>query len=215
MVDLQSFGMQRSRQRLVAAGYDDIADVYLERFGTSNVRQEWLDRLVKNLPADGGRVLDLGCGAGVPVARTLDGLGHFVVGVDGSAQQIVRARRNVPAAAFIEADMCAVKFETASFDAVGAFYSITHIAPRQQGKLISKIAAWLKPNGTLVASFGAGAAGEWTGEWLGTTMYFGQSGKKATLKSLAAAGLSIRHSLVEKQDNEDAAFLWIDAVKSR
>ena len=26
---------------------------------------------------------------------------------------------------------------------------------------------WLKPGGIFVASFGSGAAGEWTGEWLG------------------------------------------------
>jgi SAM-dependent methyltransferase len=200
-------------RHLGAAGYDDIADAYLDRFGVSVVRQKWLGRLIDSLPSEGSRVLDLGCGAGIPVARDLVALGHFVVGVDGSAQQIARARRNVSAATFIEADMYEVEFEAASFDAIGAFYSITHIPPAQQGALISKMALWLKPGGTLVASFAAGAAGEWIGEWLGTTMFFGHCSEDATLRCLDDAGLKVRRSLVERQDNEDAFFLWIEAAK--
>ena len=115
--------MDTNPRNLVAAGYDDIADAYLDRFGVSVVRRKWLGRLIESLHSEGSRVLDLGCGAGIPVARELAALGHSVVGVDGSGQQIVRARRNVPTAIFIEADMCEVEFETASFDAVGAFYS--------------------------------------------------------------------------------------------
>src|SRR5215470_13181668 len=76
--------MDTNLRHLVAAGYDDIADAYLDRFGVSVVRQKWLDRLIESLPSEGRRVLDLGCGAGIPVARDLAALGHFVVGVDGS-----------------------------------------------------------------------------------------------------------------------------------
>ncbi|WP_088347317.1 MULTISPECIES: class I SAM-dependent methyltransferase [Rhodomicrobium] len=207
--------MSTDPKRIVASGYDDVADVYLERFGFSTVRRKWVGRLIDALPVGGGQVLDLGCGAGIPVARDLAALGHAVVGVDGSAQQVVRARRNVPEAMFIEADMCEVAFEAGSFDAVGAFYSITHIPPIQQGPLIANIAAWLRPGGTLVASFGTGAAGEWTGEWLGTTMFFGHNGEAKTLGYLADSGVRVRASSVEKQDNEEAAFMWIEAVKDR
>jgi hypothetical protein len=63
--------MTNDPKRLVLAGYDDIADAYLERFGVSTVRQKWLSRLRESLPAGGGSVLDLGCGAGIPVARDL------------------------------------------------------------------------------------------------------------------------------------------------
>jgi SAM-dependent methyltransferase len=205
--------MDINPRHLVAAGYDAIADAYLDRFGVSAVRQKWLGHLIESLPLKGGRVLDLGCGAGIPVARDLAALGHSVLGVDGSAQQIVRACRNVPAATFVQADMCEVEFDTASFDAVGAFYSITHLVPAQQGQLISKIAAWLKPGGTLIASFGAGEGGEWIGEWLGTMMFFGHDGEEATLKCLRDARLNVRRCLVERQDNEDAAFLWIEATR--
>src|SRR3712207_6290066 len=100
--------MKGDPQRVVFGGYDKVADIYLGRFGASAVRQRWFERLVAGLPRSGGRVVDLGCGAGVPVARDLTELGHAVIGVDGSSQQIARARRNVPRAEFIEADMCSV-----------------------------------------------------------------------------------------------------------
>ena len=111
--------------------------------------------------------------------------------------------------------MCEVAFEVGSFNAVGAFYSITHVPRTHQGPLMANIAAWLKPGGIFVASFGSGAAGEWTGEWLGTTMFFGHNSEAETLKCLTDSGLNVRHSSVEKQDNEEAAFMWVEAVKGR
>jgi SAM-dependent methyltransferase len=206
--------MTTSPRHLVAAGYDRIADAYLDRFGVSAVRHKWLDHLIQSLPAGGGRVLDLGCGAGIPVARDLAALGHSVLGVDGSAEQIARARRNVPAATFLEADMCEAQLDVGAFDAIGAFYSITHVPAVEQGTLLSKIARWLKPGGTFVASFGSGPAGDWTGEWLGMTMFFSHSSEDATLASLRDAGLIVRHSQVERQDNEDVDFLWVAAIRS-
>lgn len=206
--------MTTPARRLVAAGYDRIADAYLDRFGVSAVRRKWFDHLVESLPTNGARVLDLGCGAGIPIARDLAALGHSVLGVDGSAEQVARARHNVPAAMFLEADMCEVELDGGSFDAAGAFYSITHVPAAEQGALLAKIARWLRPGGMLVASFGAGPAGDWTGEWLGTTMFFGHGGEDATLASLGDAGMIVRRSQIERQDNEDAVFLWVAAVKA-
>lgn len=129
--------MSHDPKRIVISGYDVVADAYLERFGVSAVRQKWLGRLIDGLPVGGGRVLDLGCGAGIPVARDLAARGHTVTGVDGSTKQVAKARWNVPDAIFLEAE---------------------------QGPLIQNIARWLKPGGMLVASFGTGAAREWTAE---------------------------------------------------
>jgi hypothetical protein len=46
-------------------------------------------------------------------------------------------------------------------------------------------------------------------------MFFGHSGEAETLRHLADAGLKVRESSVEKQDNEEVAFIWIEAVKNR
>lgn len=204
--------MSDDPKHLVATSYDMIADTYLETFGVSSVRSKWLHILMAHLPASGGRVLDLGCGAGVPVARALVQAGHSVVGVDSSAMQIAKARELVPDATFVHADMGSIRFEDASFDAVCAFYAITHLPAAEQGKLFRDIAGWLEPGGVFVASLGCGPAGDWTGEWLGTPMFFSHAGEERNLISIEEAGLVIERAEVERQDNEDAAFLWVVAT---
>jgi ubiquinone/menaquinone biosynthesis C-methylase UbiE len=59
-------------KQIVADGYDQIAETYaawVERGGSGH-RQSHLAVLEAELP-DGARILDLGCGAGIPVARDL------------------------------------------------------------------------------------------------------------------------------------------------
>ncbi len=77
----------------------------------------WIAELCDRIPTIAA-VLDLGCGCGVPVARSLAQAGHTVTGVDISEVQIRRARQLVPAATFIRADATAATFPAASFDAV-------------------------------------------------------------------------------------------------
>jgi SAM-dependent methyltransferase len=105
---------------IVARGYDFVAETYLEQHGRSQVRDRWLDELIRRLPPR-ARVLDLGCGAGVPVALRLTERGFDVLGIDVSIRQIELARINVPAAEFLQADMTGVGFAPASFDAIAAF----------------------------------------------------------------------------------------------
>ena len=81
--------------KLVATGYDQIANSYLEQFGHSAVRARKLSEFADLLPSR-AHVLDLGCGAGVPVAGDLIARGFEVTGVDTSAQQIERARCKCP-----------------------------------------------------------------------------------------------------------------------
>jgi cyclopropane fatty-acyl-phospholipid synthase-like methyltransferase len=198
--------------RLVASGYDEIGETYLSRFGSSVVREKWLGVLTAKMPAQ-GHVLDLGCGAGIPVARELAAQGFSVVGVDVSSEQTARARANVPGATFVRADMSDVMLDQASFDGIGAFYAITHVPATEQGALFKRIASWLKPGGVLVASLGTGAEGDWIGEWLGTTMFFSHNSEATSLALLRDAGLAIEQARVEQQDNEQASFLWVVAVR--
>ncbi|KJC55665.1 hypothetical protein UP10_38975 [Bradyrhizobium sp. LTSPM299] len=200
------------RKRLVAAGYDAIVDAYLGRFGVSEVRDRKLAEIADGLCV-GARVLDLGCGAGVPAARDLTARRFEVTGVDGSARQIEHARRNVPNARFIHADMVSVNFPPASFEAIAAFYSITHVPREEHAMLLEGIARWLTPGGRFVGSFGATPAEDWTGDWLGTTMFFSHHDAETTKRLVSDAGLAITKAEVIQQDNEDARFLWITAYK--
>jgi cyclopropane fatty-acyl-phospholipid synthase-like methyltransferase len=197
---------------LVADAYDEITGKYLARFGASTVRDHWLSELLVRLPAQGGgRVLDLGCGAGIPVARALAAAGHAVVGVDGSARQLALARGNVRAAEFIHAEMTTIDLPARSFDAAVAFYSITHVPRSEHDHLLRRIAEWLKPGGLLVASLGADALPDWSGEWLGTQMFFSHYDAETNLKLLRDADFKIERAQVMDQDHDDARFLWVVA----
>jgi cyclopropane fatty-acyl-phospholipid synthase-like methyltransferase len=199
------------QKRLAALGYDHIADSYLERFGHSSVRAAKLAELIEQLSA-GASILDLGCGAGIPVASELVTSGFRVTGVDASRGQIERARRNVAGAHFIKADMASVEFAPESFDAVLAFYSLTHLPKSEHASMIERLARWLRPGARFLANFGA-AEGEWSEEWLGTTMFFSHHHPEMTKRLVQDAGLRLRRVEMLKQDNEEAVFLWITAHK--
>jgi cyclopropane fatty-acyl-phospholipid synthase-like methyltransferase len=199
------------QKQLVALGYDRIADSYLERFGHSAVRAAKLTEVIERLPA-GASILDLGCGAGIPVASQLVTSGFSVTGVDASRGQIERARRNVTEAHFIQADMASVEFASESFDAVLALYSLTHLPKSEHASMIERLARWLRPGGKFLANFGA-AEGEWSEEWLGTTMFFSHHHPETTKRLVQNAGLRLRRIEMLKQDNEEAVFLWITAHK--
>ena len=148
------------------AGYDRIAD----RFAGWGARVEGdpRERFVAEfavLVRPGGRVLDLGCGAGLPSTRWL-AESFAVVGVDISAEQIARARRNVPAAELVLGDLRDIDFEAASFDGVCALYSISHVPRADHARLFASVRRWLRPGGIFLASLGAGDLAAWNGDWL-------------------------------------------------
>src|SRR2546423_3353777 len=62
--------------RLVAEGYDRVADAYERLEGEREwPRRRWLDDLLGLLPPH-SRLLDLGCGSGIPATRAIVDLGH-------------------------------------------------------------------------------------------------------------------------------------------
>jgi len=200
---------------IVARGYDHIADVYLEWTTGSPLRERWLNELSNILPLRGD-VLDLGCGAGIPVARRLTEMGFSVLGIDGSSRQIALACKNEPHAEFRLADMVSVSFPIASFAAITAFYSITHVRRAEHAAMFKRIAKWLKPGGIFLASLGYRDTPGWTGEWLGTTMYFSHFDAETNITLVEEAGLVIRQREIigEEESGKMTEFLWVVAQKT-
>jgi ubiquinone/menaquinone biosynthesis C-methylase UbiE len=117
-------------KRVVEEGYDRVALRYAQLEGEESwPRMRWVRRVLADLPA-GAAVLDLGCGAGVPVGPEVVRR-RFFTGVDISAAQIELARANVPEAEFLHADLTNVELPETSFDAAFSFYAIDHV-PREQ-----------------------------------------------------------------------------------
>jgi ubiquinone/menaquinone biosynthesis C-methylase UbiE len=132
---------------LVAESYDRIAERYLEWRAQQHREStgQWVSVLSERLPP-GSKVLDLGCGAGIPLTKNL--AERFeVTGLDISPRQIDLARENVPNARFIVGDMVVHDFRSQSFDAVVASYSLFHVPRAEHEMLLGRIGSWLRPGG--------------------------------------------------------------------
>src|ERR1700722_6873314 len=150
----------RTRQRdLVRRGYDAVSAAYRGDDAEPAQYASWVASLAALLPP-GARVLDLGCGNGIPGTRSLCARGLQVIGVDFSGVQLRRARRLVPAARLIQADMTALQLRPASADAVVSLCGLSHVPLADQQALFPRIRDWLRPGGYFLAIVGAG---RWTG----------------------------------------------------
>jgi cyclopropane fatty-acyl-phospholipid synthase-like methyltransferase len=181
----------RDPKAIVREGYDAISLTYRrEDFIFENTGyQQFLAELDRHLP-EGGKVLDLGCGCGIPTARHLAKT-HDVVGVDISQTQIARAQTLVPSGEFLRADMTEVEFPKASFDAIVSLFAIIHVPLEEQPALFKSIAAWLKHGGLLLVTLGAQ---EWTGtmsEWHGAEMYWSHAGRDTYVEWLTELGFTL------------------------
>lgn len=175
-------------KQLVEQSYDRCAAAY-EAARRQSTHPE-LALLIERLP-DNAHVLDIGCGAGVPIAHTL--AYHFAVtGVDISAAQIRRARNHVPIGRFIHSDIMQLDFPPATFDAVIAFYTIFHLPREEHANLLQHIHTWLKPGGYLLATVTQVAEEAYTeDDFFGVTMYWSNYGLADYRQLLTTIGFTV------------------------
>ena len=201
----------------VARGYDRVGGRYgeLALKADFDERARYVDALIDGLPS-GARLLDLGCGAGVPTTRRL--AEHFeVTGVDISQRQVERARYNVPGATFLWADMSSLDLPAASFDAVTAFYSIIHVPRDEQPELLRSIATWLRPCGPLAATLGAESVeAAYDDFWPGVSMFWSSFDSATGCRMIEDAGLGIASACERTSESPGGGsetFLWVVARK--
>lgn len=202
-------------RRLVRRGYDVLGGRYHEWTSANDPRYrlDHLEQLVARLEA-GSRVLELGCGPGLPVAQEL-APDHVYVGVDVSLTQLRLSRANAPCALLVLADMDDLAFAPASFDAVVAFYSIIHVPRAAHADLFGRIADWLRPGGLFVANLGARDDPGSTDDWIDGVEMFWSSFDAATNEQLLAdSGFELERSEVLKnfEDGREVEFLWVVAA---
>ncbi|WP_020668036.1 class I SAM-dependent methyltransferase [Amycolatopsis nigrescens] len=201
--------MTADPKETVRRGYDAASRHYRADDAGDGQYGPWLARLSEVLP-ERGRVLDLGCGCGIPVSRALAATGHDVTGVDLSDVQIARARELVPAATFHRADATALRFPADSFDAVVCLYVLIHLPLPEQPALLNRIAGWLRPGGRLLATTGhratTGAESDWLGS--GATMWWSQADAETYDSWLGEAGLLVEDRDFVPEGDGGHALFW-------
>ncbi|WP_339812448.1 class I SAM-dependent methyltransferase [uncultured Imperialibacter sp.] len=183
-------------KEIVREGYDKLSSDYRIHFAASHEAsyEPWLNSFVQYLKAD-DKILELGCGDGLPVARFLSQR-HRYLGVEISPAQVALARANVPEGTFEVADMTKLFLQTGEFAGIVALYSLIHVPIEQQPALIEAMYIWLQAGGCVLAIVGAKA---WTGiekDWIvaGTTMYWSHADSNTYIKWFSSAGFTIEET---------------------
>jgi len=116
------------------------------------VEKPWLDHFLKFIP-EGGDILDLGCGAGEPIASYFMRHGHSIVGLDASSNMIDLARENTPNGDWRLGDMRSFDFPE-RFHGIIGWNSFFHLTRDEQRCALPNIIQHLHPGGVLMLTVG-------------------------------------------------------------
>lgn len=175
---------------IVRRGYDRISTAYRDDVGSTNAEYPlWLHTYLFPRLTSSAKVLDLGCGNGVPATRML--AERFdVTGVDISDAQIARARQLVPGGTFIRADMTSLELPRESFHAIVVFFALIHVPIEEQRDLLGRVSRWLVPGGLFLATVGHEICTN-VGDFYGAPMYWSHADAPTYVHWLNDAGIDV------------------------
>lgn len=171
---------------------EEVASPYLDQPGYRALFEEFIARLER-----GSEVLDLGCGPGIPIARMLSH--HFAVtGLDFSPKMVTAARRNVPMAEFVVADMTKMQIPR-TFSGIVASYSLLCLPPGKFLLAARNICAALKLGGLCFIALNDGDGGGLV--QLGTRVVYAHAYSEADVRTAFStlAVLDIRRDIVQSE----------------
>lgn len=177
-------------------GYDAAAADYAARrnpqIGVAEVAH-W----AASMPA-GAAVLDVGCGTGVPLAKTLIDAGLDVWALDASPRMAAAFRRNFPGVPVVCEAVERSDLFARRFDAVIAWGLLFLLDPEAQAAAVRNMAQALHPAGRLLFTSPADAC-EWTDVLTRTRSV--SLGREAYRELLSSAGLVLAAEYDDQGDN--------------
>ena len=172
----------------VAAGYDRIADRWLEVSAYGVAQVERAIAFAKNK----GVALEVGCGTG-RLMGLLGKHGFRTDGLDVSPAMIALARDRHPEARLYHADICRWELPR-SYDLIVAWDSVWHVPLSDQAAVLAKLCRGLAAGGVLVfTTGGTDGPDERRDSCMGPPMYHSTLGVPGTLEVIAGAGCVCRH----------------------
>ena len=134
--------------KLNKRAWDNIGKKYDDK--TETPISDIFTTFTEKLP-EKGKVLDLGCGTGLPYARHLVEKGFNVLGVDLSEEMVKVASKNVPEASFVQLSMNEITYRD-EFDGVVSSFSMLLLPPDLFKETASQIYSALVEGGYLYLS---------------------------------------------------------------
>ena len=136
--------------------------------GDRLIEGAWLDRFQALLPSHAS-VLDLGCGSGRPIARSLMERGYKVTGVDAAPAMIALCQQDYPSGDWHLADMRTLSLGR-TFDGLIAWDSFWHLSPDDQRRTMAIFRTHARPHAALMFTSGR-TSGESVGTLGGEPLY--------------------------------------------
>lgn len=214
--------MSDAPEGIVEYAYDHISEWYLQWVESQkSPREKYTKKLLEKLQPSPS-ILELGCGPGIPILKSLLDQGAQVVANDISTKQIEIAKAHCPEAKLITGDMTTLTFEPESFHGAISFYTLFHLPRSKLKTMLIKIHNWLKPGGIFVFNLATIDEEEIHGEFLGYGMFwssYGVDGNQALLKEIGFDLLQVEvlqagdGKLEEDDPDFDAEFMWVVARK--
>ena len=199
-------------KEIVRKGYNIVAEKYTSKRFDDLTEMNFLPEFANYIPK-GGKVLDLGCGAGIPFTRYLSDRFN-VTGIDISPKQIELACKNVPNATFLCEDMTNMNFLDAEFHGVLAYYSIIHVPRNEQKSLFQDIYRILKINGVILISLHSTDDPESIyDDFFDAKMYWSGFDAKTNIEILEKVGFHIIWTKLVDDSLGDSKHLFVFAQK--
>jgi 2-polyprenyl-3-methyl-5-hydroxy-6-metoxy-1,4-benzoquinol methylase len=129
-------------------GYDDIAELFMsarDRTIGADVVRAWSARLAR-----GARVLDVGCGFGVPITQVLVDEGFRVHAVDASPSMVRAFSQRLPEVPVECADAADCRMLEDAYHGIVAWGLIFLLPPAMQADVLTRLAAAVEPGGHLL-----------------------------------------------------------------
>ncbi len=162
--------------------------------GRSLMEAPWLDRFLALLPARPS-VLDIGCGAGEPIARYLIDRGCAVTGIDSAEPLIALCRERFPQQAWQVADMRELSLGR-RFDGLVAWDSFFHLGHDDQRLMFPRFRQHAAEGAALLFTSGP-EHGEAIGNFEGEPLYHASLAPEEYRRLLDENGFAVIDHVVE------------------
>jgi 2-polyprenyl-3-methyl-5-hydroxy-6-metoxy-1,4-benzoquinol methylase len=184
---------------MVQRAYDEMAIEYVS--GRDELKTKKYLKLFTNLLRKNSTILDLGCGAGVPVDDVLVKQGFYVVGIDISTKMIELASKNCKGCEYRVADIQDLKYGEYSVGGIICLYTMFHLPRNKHAEILRVMASFLPINGPLLISMGDR---EWEGvhTMYGQKVWASQWGIDKNLQLVKNAGFEIIFDTIDKSGRE-------------
>ncbi|MFW9994221.1 MAG: class I SAM-dependent methyltransferase [Candidatus Odinarchaeota archaeon] len=204
--------MKKDMREIVEKGYEEGDYQSYYRLTSKLTRREkrFFTKLIDLIP-EGGTILDLGSGTGIPYDRFLVKRGFKVTGIDISSKHVKMARENVLGANYIKGDFTRIDLPIGIYDAVVSFYAVFHVPRNEHAELFKRIHAVLRDRGIIIVTMGVYDEELTINDFIGSTMAWSSFPADKNLRIIEEAGFKLL--LVEEQQEKDEHHLWVLARK--